>query len=402
MTANRTVVEEPRFTVRNPPRTPFRRKRFLLPFGISAGVALAGAIALFAGGVVTLPAQGITVVRGMLASKRDFFEDAEVKRVLMAHGFQVDLTPVGSREIADKDDLDSYDFVFPSGQATADRVRDRRKGKHLVSKKPFFSPLVLGTYREYADALLTAGVIKPQGGDPALYYNLDVPAFVKLMDGTLTAGPDEEYWKHYPPLRNGNRIVAQTSDPCRTYSGSTWLALVAFAANGNETPHDESAALAVARRIKPLFDIEGQHGDDLAQQFFAPEGRTFAPIVAIYEHQFLANQFRALEGAGRPDTEHVLLYPEAQHETVPEFLSFTDAGDRLGRLVEGNQALRERAVRLGFHVFGAGGTYADSELAAELTARGLPTPRSGVGDTETWLPDLPLLERMVTEVGGCR
>ncbi len=83
------MITEPGFTVVDPPRSVFRRKRFLLPFGIAVATALAGVIALFASDTVALPVQRVLVVRGMLASKRDFFQDDQVRRILMSHRIQV-------------------------------------------------------------------------------------------------------------------------------------------------------------------------------------------------------------------------------------------------------------------------------------------------------------------------
>lgn len=393
----RSTRDGPRFTIADP-WAAFRQKRFLLPFGASVLVALAGALLLVLSGAAWLPFRDTTVVRVMMASKRDFFEDAEVRRLLQAHGIWVQVTPVGSRELVYREDLDDYDFVLPSGQSMADVVRERRRGKVINTYRPFFSPLVLGTYREYAEALDAAGVAERQDRGDGLYYNLSLPGFIEVIR-------QGKFWNNLAeerPLKNGNRVIAQTPDPCQAYSGATYLGMMAFAQNGNEPPADEASALRLAREIKPLFDIEGQHGDDLGPKYVTPEGRSFATIMVIYEHQYLAHQFRWLDSTGQPDRSRVLLYPEAQHQTAPELLAFTPAGSRVGELISNDPDLRRRAVELGFHVYGSHVSPEGSELAGHLTRRGLPVPSSGVGDTESWLPDLPLLEKMITEVGSCR
>ncbi len=392
------VTEEPSLSVVAPARSAFRNKRFLFPFGVMVTVALVGTIALFASGTVALPWRKVTVVRAMLASKRDFFEDGQVRRMLMAKGIQVQVTPVASRELAQRQDLGDYDFVMPSGQAAADLVRQRRQGKPTDTYRPFFSPIVLGTYREYAEALYAEGVATPQGGGEELYYDLSLPKLVELME-------QGKFWdklKGSGELKNGNRVIAQTPDPCQAYSGATYLGMVAFARNGNEPPADEAKALLLAAEIKPLFDIEGQHGDDLGPKYTTPEGRSFGAIMVIYEHQYLAHQFRWVDRAGRPDRDRVLLYPEAQHETAPELLAFTAAGNRIGDLVMRDPDLRRRAVELGFRVYDTLNASDESEMTAYLRRRGLPVPTSGVHNTEAWLPDLPLLEKMIVAVGGCR
>jgi len=377
-------VDEPEFRVVDPMR------RFLWWFTPPAAIAVVALVVLLAAGHVTGPLKHITVVRAMLASKREFFEDEQVKRILMANGYQVQITPVGSLELAEKPDLDTFGFVFPSGQNAADRVRERRRGQHAIAFRPFFTPIVLGTFREYAAALVKANVATQQGSTP--YYDLDVKKLVSLIDGGAL-------WSGYG-LTNGNRIIAQSPDPCFTYSGAVYVGLVAFARYGHP-PIRETEAAEMGRALKPMFDAEGQHGEDLAPKYLVPEGRSFAPVVVIYEHQFLAHQIRTLERDGRLDDQRVLLYPEAQHESAPELISLTPEGDEIGRLLMENSELRQRAVELGFHVLSAGGA-PEIDFAGFLDRRGIPVPRTGVDNTEAWLPSDALFKKMVGEVGGCR
>lgn len=377
------LVEEPKFKVDSSAR------RFLRWFVPPAGVAAIGLAVLLVTGHITGPFQQITVVRGLFASKREFFLDPQVKAILMAHGYQVHATPVGSMELAEKEDLDSFHFVFPSGRAAAEKVRERREGKHAVVTRPFYSPVVLGTYREYAEALVKAEVAQPQhSAQQPLYYDVELDKLYNLNNLN-------KLWSEYG-LQNGNRIVVQTPAPCRTYSGSVLVGFLAFASTG-ATPQTEAEADEIARKIKPYFDVQGEYGEDMAQKYFAPEGRTFAPISVIYEHQYLAHQ---LSRDGK-DAERVLLYPKAQHQSAPELISFTPEGDRIGQLLISDPQLRRRAVELGYHALGASGQ-ADEDLAGYLAERHLPVPRSGVGDTQTFLPAPKLLDRMTAEIGGCR
>jgi len=377
-------VDEPEFRVVDPLR------RFLWWFSPPAAIAVIGLILVLVTGHVTGPLKHITVVRAMLASKREFFEDEQVKRILMANGYQVQITPVGSFELAEKEDLDTFGFVFPSGQSAADRVRERRQGQHAIAFRPFFTPIVLATFREYADALVKAGVAEQQS--TSLYYDLDVDKMVELIDsGAL--------WSDQG-LDNRNRIIAQSPDPCRTYSGAVYVGLVAFA-RYRHPPAGEAEAVKMGRELKPMFDAEGQHGEDMAPKYFVPEGRSFAPIAVIYEHQFLAHQIRELERNGRLDDQRVLLYPKAQHESAPELISLSPEGDEIGRLLMENADLRQRAVELGFHVLSPGGA-PEIDFAGFLGQRGVPVPRSGSGNTETWLPANALLKKMIGEIGDCR
>ncbi|MET8854381.1 hypothetical protein [Amycolatopsis sp. NPDC004625] len=380
-------VEEPKFRVVD------TRRRFLTWFTPPAGVFVLGFVALLFAGHVTGPLQHITVVRAMIASKRDFFADEQVKRILLGHGYQVQVTPAGSFELAETADLDSYQFVFPSGQAAADRVYERRRGQHAIGYKPFFTPLVLATFRDYAEALVKAGVAGPQyTGDKPLYYRLETKPLVAHM----AAG---DRWQNYNPRLSANRLLVQSPDPCRSYSGAAYVGLVAYATYGHPAA-TEAEAVEQARGIKPMLDAEGQHSDDMAPKFFVPEGRGFATVAVIYEHQYLAYQNRRLDNGLGLDTDRVLLYPSAQHETAPDLISFSPEGDAIGSLLMSDPALRRRAVELGFHVYSA--DTAQFDFAGYLAERRIPEPATASSDDETWLPkDVPF-RRMIDDVGDCR
>ena len=297
-----STTDEPGLTVLDPPRPVFRRKRFLLPFGVSAGLALVGVVALFAGGTVALPFQAVTVVRALMASKADFFNDGEVRRILMSKGIQVHLTDSGGSLEISRDKADSFDFVMPSGQVTARRIHDELGGTLFY---PFTTPLVVAAFREYADALGFGGVATPRS-EGSLYYRLDMAAFVELTRSHTT-------WAALGTgLTNANQVIAQSPDPCRAYSGAAYVGLVAFALNGKRTPTAADAA-EVAARVRPLFEVEGQFGAGIGRTFFAPDGRTFA-----------------------------LLYPDAHHHTEPWLIAFSEGLD-LG--VEGVRTSEREVVK---------------------------------------------------------
>lgn len=375
-------MQEPEFKAVDP------RKRFLLWFVPPLAVFVAGLVVLLVSGHVTGPFRHITVVRAMLASKRDFFQDEQVKRILMARGYQVHVTPAGSRDLARKPDLDSYHFVFPSGHVANEHVKTRRTGKHAVPFRPFFTPVVLGTFREYAEALVRAEVATPYDrGEQPLYYSLDVNKFMDLVDRG-------KRWKDFGSP-NGNRVIIQSPDPCKAYSGAMLVGFLASAVDDNP-PQTVQDAENRARQIKPHVDAQGQSSEDMAPKYFAPEGATHAVIAVIYEHQYLAHQLNQ-RGA---DKERVLLYPTVQHQSAPELISFTPEGDRIGELMMTDPELRRRAVELGFHSLGWNGA-TEQDFAGHLTERGLPEPPSGE-QGRVALPKAELFERMLDVVGDCR
>ncbi|GHH63502.1 hypothetical protein [Lentzea cavernae] len=375
-------MREPEFKVVDP------RRRFLLWFVPPLAVFVAGLVVLLVSGHVTGPFRSVTVVRALFASKRDFFQDEQVKRILMARGYQVHVTPIGSRDLADKPDLDSYHFVFPSGHVANEHVKSRRAGKHVVPYRPFFTPVVLATFREYAEALKRAGAAKSHDqSEKPLYYTLDMSAFTTLA----TEG---KKWSDYQ-LSNGNRIIVQSPDPCKAYSGATLVGFFATAF-GDDPPQTVEAAEKLALDVKPFVDAQGQAGEDMAPKYFVPEGRTHAVIAVIYEHQYIAYQLRQKS----VDTERVLLYPEKQHQSTPELISFTPEGDRIGELMMNDPELRQRAVELGFHSLGWNGE-TGTDFGGYISGRGLPEPPAGEKG-RVQLPKAELFERMLDVVGECK
>lgn len=406
MPTNTVQAEEPRLSVRRSAPSWRRRLRRPLPLALALVPAVCFALVL-AYGHAALPFQRIVTIEAKMASKSDFFEDAEVERLLLQHGYRVRITRMGSRGIATQK-YEGYDIVFPSGQPAADLItkKQARAGYPASTYRPFVSPIVLGTYREYAETLVDAGVATPQPGLTAagrpLYYQLDMGAFLGLAkadSGKGTRWDDIHLDRH--GLRNGNKVLAQTSDVCESNSGGTYLGLVAFVENGNDIPGGGEAAEQLARRIKPLLIAQGLPSSEKNETFTSADGKSISPIAVIYEHQFLAHQIQAQANKGEPDGERVLLYPSTRFVTEPQLISFSDAGSRLGRLISTNPDLQRRAMELGFRVRDANSASTSDQLTKFLKDRNIPAPVTPSDDTKAVLPDLDLLERMIEIVGEC-
>jgi hypothetical protein len=116
---------------------------------------------LYASGAVATPFT--TVVEALMASKVEHFNDPQVKCILLSKGIQVHVTNSGDSLEINTDKArkpNEYDFVMPSGQMVSEAVH-RTYGGHRFF--PFNSPLVLGAFREYAEALVRAEVAWRQG-----------------------------------------------------------------------------------------------------------------------------------------------------------------------------------------------------------------------------------------------
>ncbi|MEV7141169.1 hypothetical protein [Streptomyces tauricus] len=392
--------EEPRLAVGGPVRSRLRRT-----LALALPVPVVGLVLLLASGRLTLPLDRIVTIEAKMASKRDFFENPEVRRILMKHGFRVHITSMGSRDIATQD-VAGYDVVFPSGQPAADLItRERAKaGDPALTYRPFVSPIVLATYREYAETLDEVDIAEPQSAGSAgdssepLYYRLDMGKF--LQQAKLGKRWDDLGIKKHG-VQNGNKILAQTSDVCESNSGGTYLGLVSFVWHGNDAPGNAKDADRYARDIKELLIEQGLPGSERAETYLSVDGKSIAPISVIYEHQFLAHQIRYEATHGRPDQGRVLLYPSTRFVTEPQLVALTKDGERLGELVTKDPELQHKAMELGFRVRDATSGSTSDQLAAFLAERDIQVPVTSADDTKAVLPRLSLLERMIQTVGEC-
>lgn len=405
MTTDSSLREEPQLTIRPKPSAFFLRRRFLRAFGPALVLAVSGLVVLLVSGTVVVPFQQTLVLRGKMGSKSDLFEDAKVQEILMRHHIRVHVTRTGSRDIATHD-LSQYDFAFLSGEPAAGLVRRSRANEWTGSaRQPFTSPIVLATYRRYAETLAGKGIAaKPPGQD--LYYTLDTDKFAQAMKRGETW---DSLGVRDHGAANGNRVLAQTSNICDSNSGATYLILLAFLENGRQVPVVDprpagppslSNAKELATRIKPLVAAQGFPSADLSESY-ANVAEGDKPIVVIYEHQYLAMQLRAKAQSGQPDHDRVLLYPKDNILTKPQFLALKPEAERLGELITFDPELQRRAMELGFGVATPAGSTKSARLYDFLRQQGLPTPEIADNDSTTPLPDNLVLEEMIKTVGDC-
>ncbi|MFG2873765.1 hypothetical protein ACGFYU_01855 [Streptomyces sp. NPDC048337] len=399
----RPVVEEPRLAVRRRSSGSWSRRSLLLFLLPVLATVMTGFTTLAVSGNLLLPFESVVVLEGKMASKRDFFEDEEVQRILLKHRIKVHITSSGSREVALRD-IASFDFVFPSGQPAGDLITGVRAaaGQYAKVHRPFVSPIVLATYREYAETLRDAGIATPLssgGTDPTLYYSLDMQKFLDSINR-------EQRWNDLGISRHGisnaNRIVAQSPDVCSSNSAGTYLALVSFTwrGNGPDVPGTAQEASSRAQSIRHLME-QGLPAADVFRTYISPEGKGIAPVVVAYEHQYLTYQVRHRAESERLDSERVLLYPSSQFVTQPQFISLNDKGERLGELMVTDPQLRQRAMELGFRILDGTGEVAGDQLARFLTGRRVPVPDLRGDDTRSPMPRIRYLEQMISLVGDC-
>jgi len=282
--------------------------------------------------------QPLTVVRGVIGSeKQPFFSDPEVIRVFQNHGLDVKVDTAGSRQIATSVDLSHYDFAFPAGVPAAEKIRRDRKVN--TSYSPFYTPMVIASFKPIAQLLVSAGVAKDQGG----YFTFDMQAYMNLVAGN-------KRWTDLPnntTFPSGQSILITSTDVRTSNSAAMYLAIASYIANGNNIVQDAAQGATVLPKVEPLFlrqgytesSSEGPFGDYLSIGM----GKT--PMVMIYEAQFVA---RAAANDGSITKDMVLMYPVptvySKHTIVP----LTSVGDRAGRLLLTDPDLQRLAIKYGF------------------------------------------------------
>lgn len=398
MTAGNSTVDEPLLTISRPPR--FWRSPFGWGFAVAVSV-LAVSTLLIISAEVRQPAEPVVTVKGIMASKQDFFNDKKVQQLLRAHGFEVEVTARGSREVAldvINQETEQYDFAFPSGQPAADLIKNHRRqhGKYQRKTELFSSPMVLASYRPYAEALQRAHVATAQGSGSPLFYTLDTAKFLELGEAGTT-------WNGIgiTGVTNGNRVLAHTSGVCRSNSGATYLGLVAFVRNNDSPPQTEVEINRLAQQLQPIISATGMPESDMFDTYVTPEGMSQGPVVVVYEHQFLEYQLDHLKRTGKPDTERVLLYPAEEFQTDPEFIALKPGpADRLATLLDTDRELRKRMMQLGYRVYDATDEVSSNQMFRYLGDQGLPVPIRDDA-TRALLPTLDLLESLIRKVGRC-
>jgi hypothetical protein len=389
---------EPVLTVRPPF---YLRRRFLRRFVPVVTLAIVGIVAQVVAGTADLPFQRLVTLDGVGGSKIEYLDDPVVREQLLRHHVALRLTRLGSRE-STRVLSPEVDFYFPSGQPAAELVTRRRQTEQAYSSphRVFVSPLVLATYREYAETLRAAGIATPQPNqDPALphYYDLDLARFVGLTR-------DGRSWNDLgiaaQGVTNGNTVLAQTTDICSANSAASYLGLVAYVTRG-DLPESEQEAVDLALQIKPLLREQGLPTRDATGLYFIPEGRGIVPAVVIYEHQYLAHQIRRVEAGVGVDHERVLLYPNARLQSEPTLVALNEDAQQLARLLATDDVLRRRALELGYRLLDPALEDSSEELTRFLSERGVPVPAMSTSYTRALLPDVPTLESMITTVGDC-
>jgi hypothetical protein len=301
---------------------------FIVIVGVAAAIAL---VARFGPGKVT-------AVTGLIGSeKAPFFADTRVQKALAHHDLQVTVQKAGSREIAGRNDLNSFDFAFPAGVPAAEKIQ--RETGVSKSHNPFFTPMVIASWRPIAELLVQQGFATNQGS----YYTLEIAKFLPLLQ-------NQTRWKDIPgnTAFPANKSVLISSTDARTSnSAAMYLALMSYVANGNNIVQSLEQAKPLLPLLADMFLRQGLRPTSTQEPFedYLVKGMGHSPIVIIYEAQYVAQAARG-DGSIQPDM--VLMYPTPTIFTKHILIPFTAAGEKLAVALETDPELQRLAVEYGF------------------------------------------------------
>lgn len=320
----------------------------------------------------------LTQLHGVIGSeKRAYFEDPDVVARLEELGYSVSVTTAGSRQIATTTDIAEQDFVFPSSAPATQKVREQGSGYSVDF--PFFTPMAVASWKPIADLLVAEGVVSEQNGA----YTLDVN---KYMDLARSGKRWRDLGEAYPSPRN---VQIRSTDIRTSNSAAMYLSLLAWEVAERDPERRDEVGFLIDE-IAPFFTAQGYSEASSSGPFtdYLSQGMGAAPMVMVYEAQFLGEQMRP---NSRIRDDMVLLHLSPTVLANHGIVGVSAGGKELGRLLSNDPQLQQLAARHGFRPANSG------SLADELADRGFDAPSDYVNSIDP--PSYDRLEQLIDGVG---
>ena len=270
-----------------------------------------------------------------------FFKDPRVLKLLADNGFRLNVTRIGSRDMAQRVvAAGGPDFLFPSGIVAANQILDAAKRVNLSGTQytPFYTPMVIASWKPIAGILQANGLATPLTGGA---YSVDLAKLVALMQAKTR-------WKDMKAASAfdvNKSVLVSTTDVRKSNSGAMYLALAAYALNNNELPGDRATAELVAKKATDLFKRQGYQENYVNGNFddYVAIGIGKTPMAFIYENQMIAYALSKLVAA-----DMALLYPNPTIVNKVVFVAMNERSKRLGELLTTNAELLSIGLEYGF------------------------------------------------------
>lgn len=326
-------------------------------------------------------AEKMETVRGLIGSEKEgFFNDPRVQDALRKHNITVVVEKVGSRAIAQRTDLQKFDFAHPSGAPAAQKIQQSVKAQQVFT--PFFTPMVVASWKQLLPALMAEGVVKKEGG---YYFIVDMPRLIAMMD----KGTRWKDLKDNSAYAVSKSVLVSSTDVRRSNSGAMYLALASYVGNGNNVVQSDADIQKVLPLVSSIFLKQGFQEGSSAGPFedYLSMGIGKAPMVMIYESQFLEYLNKT---GNKPNPDMVLLYPKPTLFSKHVFVGLSAQGVKLGQLLETDPELQSLAVAYGYR------TANQTQFANTIADKKWPVPTTLVDVIDP--PSFEVLERMIIEI----
>ena len=273
-----------------------------------------------------------------------YFQDPRVQKLLADNGFKLNLTRVGSRDMAARlVPGQTPDFFYASGVVAANQISDAAKKANVATTlySPIYTPMVIASWAPIAQILATNGMAKEVS---AGVWSVDLQKLTQTM-------LDKKRWKDLKGSQAydvGKSVLVSTTDVRKSNSAAMYLALTSFAVNGGDVVTDRDTAQKTARTVAGLFKRQGYQENYVNGNFddYVSIGIGKTPMAWIYENQ-IVNYAMARKGLG---PGMVLLYPQPTLFNKVVFVASSERAKKLGELLSAQPELQRLAVDFGFRI----------------------------------------------------
>jgi hypothetical protein len=351
-------------------------KRFFAPL-LTLLLAMGVGYAIY----LSVAEQSVTVIRGLIGSeKEEYFRDPRVVDALQRNSLKVEYVKAGSREIATKFDLKTYDFAFPAGVPGAEKIRR----EHNIAKfyPAFFTPMTIASWKRVVQILEANKIAERKSG---VYYIIDMQRLLNLVK-------QHKRWNELPSSESfpvGRAVLVNSTDVRSSNSAAMYLSLASYILNDNNVVSNDSQARMIIDELIALFARQGFSGysSEAPFQDYVSQGPGKSPLVMIYEAQFLSA--KAQNNSPISD-DMILLYPEPTVFTKHILVPLNEKGERLGEALMNDSKLKQLAIEHGFRNDDRAG------FQTFVKQHNLQVPDEIVNVVE--VPSYEIIERMITEI----
>ncbi|ATE60670.1 substrate-binding domain-containing protein [Thauera sinica] len=355
------------------------KKLLSLALGVLMLVGVIAAVFWSSGKKTANDAQASHIVVKVLtgSEKMPLLTDPRFEAAMARQGLIIEARKAGSREIAVRSDLASFDVAFPAGQPAAAKIRQAVTSK--AAESVLVTPMVIASWKPVAELLKANGIVREADG--ALWV-IDMEKLLALM----TKG---ERWRDLPGNKSyavGKSILISTTDVRTSNSAAQFLALASYLFNGRDVVADSATASKIADQVVPFFAKQGFQESSSAGPFedYMTIGLGKVPLVWVYESQYIE---QALKGALKSDM--VLLYPQPTVFSKHTAVALSDPGMRFLAALK-DPEVQAISADYGYRVEGSGDT-----LKQKLQTQGMALPDIiDVADA----PAHDFLEQMISEI----